>query len=296
MRRLKYTLNLKYLVKIKAEIVPVLFTEHQFHLIELKLNNKHFTSSEKNEFSRTISRKMKAIYALMGRQEKEVYIYSQQKIIPERLQLAKQYLHDFSRKFKNKHIIISGSFLHNKEFKDIDIFVISKYEKDDYNEGKFHINYLAEEAYHSLFFSSLQKLCISNRKIEEIEIKEKINLDTFLSLYQELGNDLDRKFVGVEKTLREFIMQGAYLTKRNLPDSAELRREVKGILKTKKPLELIKNKIIETILLVPRKEKALPSIKELLSSYQEIIKEYPQHENYYKEMMEPLREVVALAS
>ena len=295
MRKLNYHLDMEHLQKIKQDIVPVLFTEHQFGLIEKKLQTHQLTASEKNEFSRTISRKMKAVYAIMDQQEKDVYAYGKQKMIPSRLILAKKYLQMFARKFKNKHVLISGSFLHSRIFNDIDIFIFSKYDKDDYKEGKFHINYLQEDAHHSLFFASLQKLCLSNRQIEEPLITEKADLDTFLSLYQELGNDLERHFSGVEKTLREFLLQAAYLMMKPLPDSAELRLEVKGILNTRKPLELIKKIVVETLLLGRKKKDTLHSVKELLASYREIIKEYPQHTAYYKEMTEPLNEVMALA-
>src|SRR3989338_1951370 len=295
MRQLNYHLDLKHLQKIKQDIVQVLFTEHQFGLIEKKLKKKSLTPSEKNEFSRTVSRKMKAVYAIMDHQGRDIYIYGKQKIIPSRLTLAKKYLQMFARKFKNKHVLISGSFLHSKIFNDIDVFIFSKYEKEDYKLGKFHINYLTKEAYQSLFFASMQKLCLSNQQIEEQLITEKVDLDTFLSLYQELGNDLERNFLGVEKTLRVFLLQAAYIMMKPLPDSAELRQEVKGILNTKKPLELIKKIVVGTALLGGKDKNTLHSIKELLGSYHEIMREYPQHTAYYKEMMEPLNEVMALA-
>src|SRR3989338_1610806 len=106
MRKLNYHLDMEHLQKIKQDIVPVLFTEHQFGLIEKKLQTHQLTASEKNEFSRTISRKMKAVYAIMDQQEKDVYAYGKQKMIPSRLILAKKYLQMFARKFKNKHVLI----------------------------------------------------------------------------------------------------------------------------------------------------------------------------------------------
>src|SRR3989338_1065479 len=145
MRKLNYQLNLEHLQKIKQDIVPVLFTKHQFGLIEKKLKNRPITTSEKNEFSRTISRKMKAVYALMDQQERDIYVYGKQKVTPSRLTLSKKYLKIFTRKFKNKHVLISGSFLHSKIFNDIDVFIFSKYEKEDYKLGKFHINYLTKD-------------------------------------------------------------------------------------------------------------------------------------------------------
>ena len=184
MRKLGYSIDLMHFREIKQEIVPVLFTEHQFDLIEKKFAGEKMTRSEKNEVSRTISRKMKAITKIMEKETDNVFIYGQEKIKQSRSSPIIKYLKKFSRRFKNKHVIISGSFLYNEMYNDIDIFVVSKYEKDDYHEGKFHINYLTEDVYHSLFFASLKQLCVSNRKLGSYDIQENINIDTFISLYR----------------------------------------------------------------------------------------------------------------
>jgi magnesium-transporting ATPase (P-type) len=150
MRKLDYIINLEHFRQIKRDIVPILLTEHQFHLTEKKFTNKKMTDSEKNEFSRTVSRKMRAINKILEKETDNVYIYGKNKIKKERLKLAIKYIKKFSRKFKNKHIFIVGSFLYNSKYNDIDVFVVSKYEKEDYRSGKFHINYLPEDVYDSL--------------------------------------------------------------------------------------------------------------------------------------------------
>ena len=84
--------------------------------------------------------------------------------------------------------------------------MFSKYDKEDYNQNNLHINYLAEEAYSSLFFESLKKLCISNKELLFSGIKEKVNIGTFISLYQELFNDLRNNLKLARQTLREFLL------------------------------------------------------------------------------------------
>ena len=193
MRKLAYSMDLAHLRQIKNDIVPALFTRHQFDLIIKKFSGKAMTPTEKNEFSRAISKKMKGIMKLIDNESNGVFIYGKERILPERLQQASTYLRRFSRKLKNKHIILTGSFLYSKSYNDIDIFIVSKYEKEERSEGKFHINYLTEDVYTSLFFKSITKLGISNREIMKYPIEEKANLDTFISLYQELFNDFDKK-------------------------------------------------------------------------------------------------------
>lgn len=296
MRKLTYSLNLKHLHHIKEQIVPILFTAHQFTLIEKRFMNKKMTPSEKNEFSRTISRKMNAIYRLVEQDADHIFTYGKEKIRPERLPKARRHLHHFSRKFRNKHIFIAGSFLYKEKYNDIDIFVISKYDKEDYQDGKFHINYLPEDIYYSLFFGSIAKLCISNRKMERLEIKDKINEDTFVSLYQELYNDIDNKFVGVKKILREFLLQAAYLSKSPLPASDELQKQIDAILDFKDPGHLIQKIFVQAMSLGIPPQKALPEMKEMIAAYKEIIKEYPQHKEHYLDLINGFQEVITLAS
>jgi len=296
MRKLAYSMDLAHLRQIKNDIVPALFTSHQFDLIIKKFSGKEMTPSEKNEFSRTISKKMKGILQLVNKQSNGIFIYGKERMIPERLQQASIYLKRFSRQFKNKHIILTGSFLYSKSYNDIDIFIVSKYEKEERSEGKFHINHLTEDVYTSLFFKSITKLCISNREIIKYPIKEEASLDNFISLYQELFNDLDKNFKGIRSTLREFLLQASFIANATVPDSLDLRNEANSIINLKNPKEIIKNIFINAVLIGVRKEKALSAMKQMLVSYQEVIKEYKQHAPYYLEVMDAFKRVISLES
>lgn len=296
MRKLSFSVNLNQLKQVKKDIVPALFTEHQFELISKKFRNQKLSNSERNEFSRSISKKMKAIYSILEKETSGIHVCGKEKVILSRLNLAEKYLKRFSRKFKDKHVLISGSFLYNIKYNDIDVFVISKYDKDDYVEGKFHINYLPLEAYGSLFFASLRNLCVSNQKLSPRKITETVNLDTLISLYQELFNDLDRKFAGVKKTLREFLLQVAYLGKSPLPDSFELKQQVESILKLKHPSEMIKKFFVQAAVLGVQNKKSIIEAREMISSYKELIDEYPQHKAYYLDLISAFQEVVSIGS
>lgn len=294
MRKLNYSLDTAYLDRIKAQIVPALFTDHQFRLIQKKFQNKKMTSSEKNEFSRTVSRKMKAIHTLM--EKEDIFVYSKERIRKDRWQQARQYVQRFSRKFKNKHIFITGSFLYQEEYKDIDIFVISKYDKKDYQEGKFHINYLSEEVYGSLFFRSASKMCLSNKKMGWHEIKESLNQDTFISLYQELRNDINTEFPGMKKTLREFLLQAAYFSNLPFPASDELAEQINAILRIKEPTKIIQKIFVQAMILGFSEKGTVEDMKEMVLSYKEVMKEYPKHKEYYLNLIDGFQEVIALAS
>jgi len=294
MRKLQFNINLEHFKKVKKDIIPSIFTAHQFKLIEKRVMNKPMTASEKNEFSRTVSKKMKAINCIIG--ITDVFVYGREKIMEDRLGAAIKHLNRFSRQFKSKHVFLSGSFLHQRNFNDIDIFVVSKYDKDDYREGKFHINYLTEDVYNSLFFSSISKLCVSNKNIPTPKITELVNIDTFISLYQELFNDLDKNFVGVRATLRDFLLQAAFIENRQIPDSLELRQLINAILAMKNKSEIVQNIFITAITLGQEPKKVVKTMKQIVLSYKELMKEYAQHKNYYADLITAFNRVIAIES
>lgn len=295
MRKLKYSIDLQHFDEIKEDIVPIIFTKHQFNLIKKRFSNKKMTASEKNEFSRTISKKMMAINKIL-KKETGVFVYGKEKIKPNRLKHAQKYLKKFSKKFKNKHVIITGSFLYSQKYNDIDIFVVSKYEKEDYNINKFHINYLTKESYNSLFFKSITKLCISNKKIMQYPLKEKINLDTFTSLYQELFNDLNKKKRITKPTLREFLLQASFISNAPVPSSLDLKYKADRILRLKNHKEIIKNIFINTVLIGVKKNKAITAMKRLVSLYEDLMKEYKQHRRYYLDIIGSFKKVISIES
>ena len=148
----------------------------------------------------------------------------------------------------------------------------------------------------SLFFASLRRLCLTNKKLTTPKIKENVNLDTFISLYQELFNDLDRKFKGVKKTLREFLLQASFLSQEPIPDSVELRKQVDSILKLKKPEEIIKKIFVKTIVINTKPKKAIQLMKKMIDSYQDLINEYHQHKSYYLDLIQAFKEVISIVN
>ena len=239
---------------------------------------------------------MNAINKIMGRETGSVFVYGNENIKKDRLKPAICCLKRFCRKFKNKHIFITGSFLYKERYKDIDLFVVSKYDKEDYHDKEFHINYVDEEVYSSLFFASAKRLCVSNRKITEKEIKEKPDLDIFISLYQELFNEFDRKFKGVRSTLREFLIYAAFIAESPIPNSLELSRQSDKIMKSRQPKELIKKIFVQSIILGTEPKKAARAMKEMMSSYKDIMNEYKQHKKYYLDLIEAFKEVISFES
>ncbi len=286
----KYSFATKEIKFLREEAVPYVFTSHQMDLIEKKAKGAYFQASEKVEFSRSISKKLR-ILSHFHHENNNLYVYGEEKTLAVRKKLAITYLKKFARRFRGKHIIIGGSFLYTTMFNDIDIFVVSKYEKEDHKEGKFHITFLKPSVYSSLLFASLAKLCVSNQKIELNQSSLSPNPDAFIALYQELCFDLDKHPHSVKSTLRDFLLHAALVSARPIPDSRELHKTINTILHADAKM-FTRYIFVQSILLHPNVQQTQKTMRDLINSYTDLALQYPAYVVHYNYMIDTLREVL----
>ena len=98
------------------------------------------------------------------------------------------------------------------------------------------------------------------------------------------------------KYLQFFILQSSFISKEPIPDSLELKNQIDSILRIKKPKELIKKIFVKTILLGISPKKAISAMKQIINSYSSIMHEYKKYKNYYTDIMQPFKEVIAIES
>ncbi|MFH0701255.1 MAG: hypothetical protein V2A62_02350 [Candidatus Woesearchaeota archaeon] len=293
MVKLKNELNWTRLQHLKSEIVPVLFTEHQFNLINKKAQQQELTASEKVEFSRSVLKKIKVLAKIIGKEDN--FIYGQEKILPHRLVLAKKYLKEFSRRFRNKRIIISGSFLYSEKYNDIDTFVIEKYDKDDFHKENIHFNYLPPKALDSLFINSLRKICLTNFDLNYLTVKETITSSQIISKYQEIRQDLAENKPGWLKIdLRDFIINCYYASNRIILDPIQLKDLLNHYLEHKNKDKLIQKLFVNTLLTGFSNSEIKKISQQMIKSYREILKEY-SHPEYYNPIINTFQEVLNCA-
>lgn len=283
MRTLSYSIDLDYFNDIKKEIVPILFTEHQFSLIIKRFTNKQLTLSEKNEFSRTISRKMKAINKIAKKED----IITYGKTMREKK--GKKIIKELSKRFKNKHILLTGSFLYKKHYNDIDIFVISKYDKEDYKKDNYHINYISSTS--NLFFQSISKTCISNRKLNS-KFTEKPNLDRYISLFQELSNDIISRRKDLKWMLKEFLLYSDFISGSGVLDSKELTGKYTIMANKKNLFRIVRNIFVNSVSLGITSNILRKDMKKMKKLYENSAKDNKQHQNYYLNMADAFSEVI----
>lgn len=285
MRKLEFSVNYNKLIEKKEALVPTIFTEYQFKLVLKKLKGATLLENEKVYFSKSISKKLRSLDMI----KEEFQIYGGEDIIFERVQKSKKILNNLKRKFKNKMLIISGSYLYSNKYNDIDVFVISKYEKQDFSDGELSINYVKKDFLKSLMFQSIKKCCISTHELNH-NINEKVDISDLIRSYEQLLLDIKNKYPKKE-SIKTFLLISHFLKTSSSLSSKELYEEYQR-LKNKKPL--IFNKLFVCTLLESINKKAKNFLEKQISYYRELTLEYPKQKDFYNMIIEPLTEVIKI--
>lgn len=262
-------ISVEMVEKNKGLLERKIFTKKQLSILKKKLENKVLDTNEKTYYYKYIKPRVKAMLEFFGIKETV-----KGKPIPERAEESKKIIRKLEKKHKNKKIMVSGSFLFSKKYKDIDAFIISKYKKEDYRKGKLHVTFLPESALETLFFSSLSKISVSNFKHEEKSDFD-VSIEDLLKSYELLVNSIINK-ESHEKELREFMLKAEYVSSKTILDPKQLY-DVKEKLKGKaKAL----SSILVSALVTSYKEKILKEkLEKQIKSYKELLKEYKSSEN-----------------
>lgn len=287
-------LNLEAFQLSSNQLAPSLFTKKQIELILKKSKSQELTPTERAYFSRTITKKLNAINLLCPTEGK-YFFNGTEYMLPERKEKALALFKRIEKNHKNLKILISGSFLYSKAYHDLDLFIISKYEKEDFKEGIVHYNYLKPEAVNTLFFNSLTKICLANFNLNGIKVEESITSVQIISKYQEIMRDLFNQNKSWLKTdLREFIIDCYYAGQGITLNSLQLKLIIQSILKSRKPEKILQRIFINALLMGFNPKKIKSISLNLIKSYHDLIKDY-NHKEYYQKMIQNFREVLSCA-
>ncbi|MBI2111948.1 hypothetical protein HYT52_00225 [Candidatus Woesearchaeota archaeon] len=290
MRIFTPTLTVEQLERAKGYVVPYIFTENYFHILKAKLNHKRLSINEQYYYNHAIKKKIEGMMKLFDL-EKRMNISTRGLIKEGRIAAATSLIKKYSRKHKNMKILISGSFLYKEKYNDIDIFILSKYKKEDYKDGKVHINFLPADVENTLFFRSISAISVANFTFSEAAVKERFTLADILHLYEVvillmMQND------EYTSELRELILRAEYTSHQIILDSRELKNFVDKVKISKKPIEYLNkymvakiinsstpntikkvlNKFIEKNKMPEKGERMYPNWKIYNQTYQEAMK------------------------
>jgi hypothetical protein len=203
-----------------------------------------------------------------------IYNPNETNFIKERIEKAIEILN----KLPFKHCFITGSFLYNKKYRDIDIFVITRSNKKVKLPKKYNLTKLDFNQTNSLFYHSITKSCIS----KNILIKKRIM--TTMSEYwniiiESVVDSMNEKKGG--KLTRSLILQTKYHNEDIILDSEKL-----SILSRKinTPSKLIKYVFLK-VPKIFRKKCSNSYIKRYFYTYSAYIKknlDYDSDKIFYK--------------
>lgn len=243
MGKLENYITLDNLEMAKDYLVPYVFTENYYTILKKNVKGKKLTENERYYYNHFIKKKLLGMLELF---EIDEIVNGRKSIKRGRLNKSIQLLKKYSRKHKNMKMLVSGSFLYNEEYNDIDIFVISKYDKEDYREGKVHINYLPPDVEKTLFFQSIYAVSVSNFKPEG-KTEEDFNISDVLSLYEVVVLLILQKDDYLQE-LRDLILRLEYMSNRVILNSMQLKIITDKITKSKHPVQVISKYLIAKII------------------------------------------------
>lgn len=241
---MEYLLTLENLNKAKSNLVPHIFSQNYFNILKTKLSNQKLSENERYYYNHFIKKKLIGMMELFEITDK-MSVRGKEFIINNKLKRAINILKKYSKKHKNMKILISGSFLYNKKYNDIDLFVISEYNKEDYREGKIHVNYIPCDIENTLFFRSISAVSIANFRSEK-NLEEKLPIEDILRLY-ELVVLLIMQGDYYLPELRDLILRAEYVSSKVILNSMQLKTITDRIIKNKHPIKIINKYIITKI-------------------------------------------------
>jgi len=234
MREFEKMISVERLKEAKRYLVPYILSENYYGILKKKLAERPLSANEKYYYSHFIRKKLLGMIELFGFDE---MIDGKVFIRKDRLRKAAYLLRRYSRIHKGMKILVSGSFLYSNDYNDIDIFIISKYDKEDYRDGKVHINYLPIDVEKTLFFSSIRSISISNFDALFSNPK-KIEINDLLHSYEVVVLLMLQKDDYLQE-LRYLILNLEYLSSSVILNSMQLKAGTDKIMSSKNPVKVI---------------------------------------------------------
>ncbi len=210
----------KKVLEYRERFIPRLFTARQIELLEKYLQQKDLTKTEKSYVYSTLKQKIETLSLL----REEFYVTGEQ-MIPERIEKAKEILKELGY----EKAFISGSFLYKKDYRDADVFIITK-KRNSYHQKDLHLNFITEKILkHPIYISSL-RYSVANFYPGKITPQWKRPLfDSIILVYEMVINEILNR--DEERTLRELLFMHYFFVKNVILNSYSLYEKSEEIIK-----------------------------------------------------------------
>ncbi|MBU1203825.1 MAG: hypothetical protein KKG60_02025 [Nanoarchaeota archaeon] len=150
-----------------------------------------------------------------------IYNPHNQKILEKRLPLIKSIFENI----KAKHVFITGSFINQEKYKDIDIFVISRRKKiTHFHIPHINITIMDFNDLHSLFYHSLCKSCISKNILPTKSLK--VTLSDYWRVINEAVPTILNQKTTYQKEVRFLLLYTKYFKTGEVLDTFQLNETI----------------------------------------------------------------------
>ena len=147
--------------------------------------------------------------------------YGQIRISEQKKQIAEQIL----QKLPYRYCFITGSFLFKDDYKDIDVFVITRGKKELKSEyKKMNITIIDFNDLHSLFYHSIKKLCLAKNILPEKGLK--VTLANYWDVVNEATPMILNEKNRHHKEIRDLILYTEYFKAGKIIDAFELMKKI----------------------------------------------------------------------
>ena len=167
-----------------------------------------------------------------------IYNPHNERIINERIGQAEELLNQIS----SKYCFITGSFLYKENYKDIDIFVVSRTKKKlKIKNKKAKITLLDFNDFYSLFCHSISKSCIAKNILPKKPLK--VTVSDFWQVINEAIPTLLNQKDKFHKNVRFLVLYTEYFKTGIVLDTFQLDKKIKQFKNYKEILEYVKKTV-----------------------------------------------------
>jgi hypothetical protein len=243
MEKIENLIKIENLENAKQYLVPHIFSENYYNILKSRLKGKPLTESQRYYYSHFIRKKLVAMAELLNI---GTMANGKEFIRKDRFAEAIKLLKKYSAKHKRMKIFVSGSFLHSEKYNDIDIFILSQYDKQDYKNGRVHVNYLPENSENSLFFKSAYSVSVANFASGSNATKTP-SIEEMLRLYETVVLLMLQKD-NFQNELRSLVLMLEYASAGIVLNSMQLKHIVSRISRSKNQSGIISKYLVAKVI------------------------------------------------
>lgn len=166
-----------------------------------------------------------------------IYNPHNENLIKERLEEAKSILDSIH----TKYCFITGSFLFRKDYRDIDLFIISRTKKKIKPNKKINIITIDFNDLYSLFYHSVSKSCIAKNILPRKPLK--VTIADYWGVINEAVPTILNEKDKYHKNIRFLILYTEYFKNNKILDTYELTKKIQEFESPNRILTYIKKEV-----------------------------------------------------